>query len=640
MLLGQRVAALCSTSGRAPAPLASRAARRAAPPRRTAAEAARAAADLAATLAPPPADFGLDDDISNAEDSLHCGADGSVLARPALEAPGDGRRFFIKTFGCQMKCVGFLVGWGLLCGGVSGADSGLGDFCSEARSQAALLENLTPNLPAPTPPTPCSLADSERMAGALEAEGYRAVDDPFKADVLVYNTCSIREKAELKLYSALGRQAKRKRQHMGGLRLVVAGCVGAQEGAALLRRVPELDLVIGPHHAGRIGDLLARVEATDAQVCAAEHAFIEEDVAVPRRNSDVTAWVNVIFGCNEKCTYCIVPQTRGAEQSRKPEDICREVGALGDAGYKEVTLLGQNIDAYGRDLPGSAADGSGRRAATFTDLLRRVHDASPAVERVRFATSHPRYFTERLIAACAELPKLCEFFHIPFQASHVCLSSFLYLLRVLPRPRRAFHLALFTPRSPHLLTPRSSILPPFQSGDDEILRRMARGYTADRYQGIIHAIRRRMPDASISGDAIVGFPGETEEQYLRTEELVRSVGFDRVNTAAYSPRPGTPAAVADDQVADLIKADRLVRLNAVCNEVAEARARRFAGRALEVLVEGANPQDARQAFGRTRHNKLAFFDGDGAALKGRLVTFQVEQVKAYTLYGRMTALVR
>ena len=263
------------------------------------------------------------------------------------------------------------------------------------------------------------------MAGALEAEGYRAVDDPFQADVLVYNTCSIREKAELKLYSALGRQAKRKRQHMSGLRLVVAGCVGAQEGAALLRRVPELDLVIGPHHAGRIGDLLARVEATDAQVCAAEHAFIEEDVAVPRRNSDVTAWVNVIYGCNEKCTYCIVPQTRGAEQSRKPADICREVGALGDAGYKEVTLLGQNIDAYGRDLPGSAADGSGRRAATFTDLLRQVHDASPAVERVRFATSHPRYFTERLIAACAELPKLCEFFHIPFQAS-LFIYFFLY----------------------------------------------------------------------------------------------------------------------------------------------------------------------------------------------------------------------
>ena len=462
-------------------------------------------------------------------------------------------------------------------------------------------------------------ADSERMAGCLEEAGYRCVEEAGHADVLVYNTCSIREKAELKLYSALGRQAKRKRQHMGDLKIVVAGCVAAQEGHALLRRVPEVDLVMGPHHANRIGDLLEQVEA-GSQVVAVEHAPIEEDITAPRRDSAITAWVNVIHGCNEKvcvwgegggrgcggwrtwcccggrlvvamrgcvhrgwrggmechasparpspltapralpyrlpphhpapppthtqCTYCIVPFTRGQEQSRTPEAIRREMLSLGEAGYREVTLLGQNVDAYGRDLPGFAPDNSGRRAWTFTDLLRHVHDvpggrrrrrrrrARPwaavrgregegcaaggllgagaraglgwapgaglslwralphacgaGIARIRFATSHPRYFTERLIRwaggrwggpqrgmracihtcsaaapaqhgarcrspapaaareagrragvqerargagpdlaqkppphprrACAELDKLCEFFHVPFQS--------------------------------------------------------------------------------------------------------------------------------------------------------------------------------------------------------------------------------
>lgn len=462
---------------------------------------------------------------------------GHVMSRPQVTNPASGhpeKRYHIHTFGCQMN-----------------------------------------------------LADSERMAGVLENMGYSCAEDPSAADVLIYNTCSIREKAELKLYSALGKQAKRKRQHMGDLKIVVAGCVAAQEGEALLRRVPEVDLVMGPHHANKLDSLLEAVDQGN-QVVATEHVEIAEDITVPRRDSDITAWVNVIYGCNEKCSYCIVPYTRGQEQSRKVEDIKREMLALGEAGYKEVTLLGQNIDAYGRDLPGFANDGSGRRANTFTDLLRTVHDV-PGIERIRFATSHPRYFTERLIRACAELPKLCEFFHIPFQ-----------------------------------------------SGDNDILREMLRGYTHQRYREIIHSIRRYMPDASISGDAIVGFPGETEEQFERTVALVREVGFDRVNTAAYSPRPGTPAAVRSDQVADLIKADRLRRLNEVVNEVAEERAQRFMGRDLEVLVEGENPRDPSQAVGRTRHNKVTFFPHPNpSAVRGHLVTVKIHEVRAYTLYGTL-----
>ncbi|KAL6760225.1 hypothetical protein V8C86DRAFT_2559249 [Haematococcus lacustris] len=466
-------------------------------------------------------------------DDAFCGLEGSVLRREApANVPKNGKRYHIHTFGCQMN-----------------------------------------------------MADSERMAGCLETAGYECVEDANHADVLIYNTCSIREKAELKVYSALGKQAKRKRTAGTELKVVVAGCVAQQEGAAMLRRVPEVDIVMGPQYANRILELLERAESS--QVLATEAVSVLEDITVPRRESDLTAWVNVIYGCNEKCTYCVVPYTRGQEQSRAAADIKREMLALGEAGYKEVTLLGQNIDAYGRDLPGMADDASGRRAWTFTDLLRYVHDV-PGIQRIRFATSHPRYFTDRLVQACAELTKLCEFFHIPFQ-----------------------------------------------SGDNDILREMKRGYSHERYRAIIDNIRRYMPDASISGDAIVGFPGETEEQYLRTEALVRDIGFDRVNTAAYSPRPNTPAGAWDNQVADLIKADRLNRLNAVVAEVATERSQRFQGRVMEVLVEGVNPKDPSQACGRIRHNKLVYFPGEGLQLRGETVQVLIERCNAYSLFGKM-----
>lgn len=466
--------------------------------------------------------------------SSFCGTEGFVLRRePLVNQPKNGKRYHIHTFGCQMN-----------------------------------------------------LADSERMAGVLEAVGYECSEDPAEADVLIYNTCSIRDKAEKKVYSALGRQANRKARQMGNMKIVVAGCVAQQEGQQLLRRVPEVDIVMGPQFANKLHELLEQADQ-GSQVCATDQILIEEDIAMPRRESDLTAWVNVIYGCNERCTYCVVPNTRGTEQSRRPEDIRREMLALGEAGYKEVTLLGQNIDAYGRDLPGMADDSTGRRAHTFTDLLRYVHDV-PGIERIRFATSHPRYFTDRLVRACSELPKLCEFFHIPFQ-----------------------------------------------SGDDDILREMRRGYTAERYKSIIHNIRRYMPDASVSGDVIVGFPGETEEQYQRTEDLVREVGFDRVNTAAYSPRPNTPAALWENQIADLVKADRLNRLNRVVMQVADERAQRFNNRTLEILVEGPNPKDPNQAYGRSRHNKLVFFDGNGAELRGKLVDVHVNECRAYSLFGKM-----
>lgn len=425
-------------------------------------------------------------------------------------------------------------------------------------------------------------ADSERMAGILDQMGFEWSEDPNQADLILYNTCTIRDNAEQKVYSYLGRQAKRK-QEQPNLTLVVAGCVAQQEGEALLHRVPELDLVMGPQHANRLEDLLEQV-LQGSQLVATEPIQIVEDITQPRRDSAVSAWVNVIYGCNERCTYCVVPNVRGVEQSRTPEAIRAEMAALGQQGYKEVTLLGQNIDAYGRDLPGSTAEG--RHQHTLTDLLYFVHDL-PGIERIRFATSHPRYFTERLIRACAELPKVCEHFHIPFQ-----------------------------------------------SGDNQILKAMARGYTQGKYRRIIDLIRRYMPDASISADAIVGFPGETEAQFENTLELVEEIGFDLLNTAAYSPRPGTPAAHWENQLSEAVKSDRLQRLNHLVNLKAAERSQRYLGRIEEVLVEDQNPKDPTQVMGRTRGNRLTFFPGEITDLKGQLVTVKITEVRPFSLTGQ------
>ncbi|GAB4135447.1 MAG: tRNA (N6-isopentenyl adenosine(37)-C2)-methylthiotransferase MiaB [Cyanobacteria bacterium J069] len=424
-------------------------------------------------------------------------------------------------------------------------------------------------------------ADSERMAGILQDMGFTWSENPEDADLILYNTCTIRDNAEQKVYSYLGRQAKRKHEQPD-LTLIVAGCVAQQEGEALLRRVPELDLVMGPQHANRLQDLLERV-FQGRQVVATEPVHIMEDITQPRRDSAVTAWVNVIYGCNERCTYCVVPNVRGVEQSRPPESIRAEIEELGRQGYKEVTLLGQNIDAYGRDLPGATADG--RHLHTLTDLLYFIHDV-PGIERIRFATSHPRYFTERLIRACHELPKVCEHFHIPFQ-----------------------------------------------SGDNDLLKAMSRGYTHEKYRRIIDTVRRYMPDASISADAIVGFPGETEAQFENTLKLVEDIGFDQLNTAAYSPRPGTPAALWDNQLSEEVKRDRLQRLNHLVSVKAAERSQRYFGRVEEVLVEDQNPKDPTQVMGRTRGNRLTYFEGRLDELKGQQVLVKITEVRAFSLTG-------
>jgi tRNA-2-methylthio-N6-dimethylallyladenosine synthase len=342
---------------------------------------------------------------------------------------------------------------------------------------------------------------------------------------------------------------------------------------------------MGPQHANRLDTLLSQVDAGQ-QVVATDDHHILEDITTARRDSGLCAWVNVIYGCNERCTYCVVPSVRGQEQSRLPGAIRLEMEGLAARGYKEITLLGQNIDAYGRDLPGITPEG--RRQNTLTDLLHHVHDVD-GIERIRFATSHPRYFTERLIEACAELPKVCEHFHVPFQ-----------------------------------------------SGDDELLKAMARGYTTARYRRIVEQIRSLMPDAAISADAIVGFPGETDVQFRRTLDLVEDIGFDLLNTAAYSPRPNTPAADWPDQVEEHVKVERLQELNALVERKAKACSERYLGRIEEVLVEGINSKDNTQLMGRTRSNRLTFFPA-GSHGVGDTVPVRIEKARAFSLSGSAQA---
>ncbi len=426
-------------------------------------------------------------------------------------------------------------------------------------------------------------ADSERMGGILEEMGFAWSDDPFTADLVLYNTCTIRDLAEQKVYSYLGKQTRRKKDNPE-LILIMAGCVAQQEGEALLRRIPELDLIMGPQHANRLGDLLQQVLAGN-QIVATEPIHIIEDITKPRRDSSTIAWVNVIYGCNERCTYCVVPNVRGIEQSRTPEAIRAEITKLAIQGYKEITLLGQNIDAYGRDLPGATPEG--RHLNTLTDLLYYIHDVE-GIDRIRFTTSHPRYFTERLIKACSELPKVCEHFHIPFQ-----------------------------------------------SGDNDILKAMSRGYTQEKYRRIIDTIRQYMPDASISADAIVGFPGETEAQFESTLQLIADIGFDMVNTAAYSPRPNTPAAVWSNQLSEEIKIDRLQRINHLVSQTAIERSGRYLDRVESVLVEERNTKNPDQVLGRTGGNRLTFFNGDIEELRGKVVPVKISEVRAFSLTGEM-----
>uniref|UniRef100_A0A7S2JGV3 Uncharacterized protein n=1 Tax=Zooxanthella nutricula TaxID=1333877 RepID=A0A7S2JGV3_9DINO len=425
-------------------------------------------------------------------------------------------------------------------------------------------------------------ADSERMEGQLLGLGLRPAAEGAEeqARVVVLNTCSIRDNAEQKVFRHLEPYIQRKRQGED-VALIVSGCVAQQEGERLLQQVPEVDVVVGPQYANRLADVLHE-SMVGGQVCATDEARIMEDITTPNRQSSTSAWVNVIYGCNERCTYCVVPATRGSEQSRPMESVRREVQGLAAAGYREVVLLGQNIDAWGCDL-------TPRRR--FADLLQYVGDVE-GIDRIRFLTSHPRYFSDELIDVVCDTPAICEQFIIPFQ-----------------------------------------------SGDDEVLRRMERGYTAERYVRIVERIRERMPDAGFLADAIVGFPGETEEQFQRTLDLMEAVKFDTLNTAAYSPRPNTLAATWDHQVPEEVKKERLQRINDVRDRHCLQRSERFLGRTVEVLVEGRNRRG--QWRGRTRGGRMCYFDDEGGEdMLGRLQDVCIKEAYRYSIVGEAAGLSR
>ena len=427
-----------------------------------------------------------------------------------------------------------------------------------------------------------NMSDSERMCAELESVGYHSTNDPNHSALYILNTCALREHAEEKVYSYLGEQAQRKWDAPDEITLVVTGCVAQQEGEKLLRRVPEVDIVMGPQYANRINDVIHEFETNLTQVVAIEPIHIQEDLTKPKRGSKLTAWVNIIYGCLERCTYCVVPNTRGLEQSRSMEGIKREIEGLAKEGFKEVILLGQNVDAYGRDL-------APRR--TLSDLLRYIHDVE-GIERIRFTTGHPRYISDNLVNTVAELPKVMEHFHIPPQA-----------------------------------------------GDDGVLKAMRRGYTSSRYLHIVNKIRNRIPDASICADMIVGFPGETDEAFENTVQLADQVVFDANMVRAYSPRPNTPAAKRDNQVSEEVKSERLAIMNRKMRDHALERSRRYLERTVEVLVEGPNAKNEKEVCGRERTNRMVFFEGR-QELIGKIVEVDIHEVFAFSLRGRLVRVLR
>ncbi len=401
--------------------------------------------------------------------------------------------------------------------------------------------------------------DSERLAGLLEAAGYRRAPDGADADVVVFNTCAVRENADNKLYGNLSHLAPRK-QADSGMQIAVGGCLAQKDREAVLRRAPWVDVVFGTHNIGSLPVLLERARHNrTAQVEIAE-ALQEFPSALPAaRESSYAAWVSISVGCNNTCTFCIVPALRGKEVDRRPADVLSEVSSLVDQGVVEVTLLGQNVNAYGVSFADPAQP---RDRGAFADLLRACGRID-GLERVRFTSPHPAEFTDDVIEAMAETPNVCPTLHMPLQ-----------------------------------------------SGSDRVLRAMRRSYRADRYLGIIERVRAAIPDAAITTDLIVGFPGETEDDFCRTLDVVAESRFAAAFTFQYSPRPGTPAAELPDQIPKQVVAQRYQRLIELQEEISLQENAAQLGRTVEVLVaagEGRKDAATARMSGRARDGRLVHF---------------------------------
>ena len=421
--------------------------------------------------------------------------------------------------------------------------------------------------------------DSSRMKDLLAGEEETTLtDDPAEADIVLFNTCSVREKAQEKVFSDLGRFKALKRERPDMI-IGVGGCVASQEGAAIVARAPYVDVVFGPQTLHRLPALIGRRRETGrAQVDISFPEIEKFDALPPPRREGVSAFVSIMEGCSKYCSFCVVPYTRGEEVSRPFDDVLIEIARLADQGVREVTLLGQNVNAYLGQVDGFDAP------TDFALLLEYVHEI-PGIERIRYTTSHPREFSDRLIAAHAQLPKLASHVHLPVQA-----------------------------------------------GSDRILMAMKRGYTAMEYRSIIRRLRQAAPSISITSDFIVGFPGENDEDFERTLRLVQEVGFDDSYSFVYSARPGTPAASLPDETPEAVKLERLRRLQALVQAQAKAISEAMVGTRQQVLVEGASRRNSAELAGRAANNRVVNFPGS-RDLIGRMVEVEIVEALAHTLRG-------
>lgn len=419
--------------------------------------------------------------------------------------------------------------------------------------------------------------DSEILYGILGRMGYRQAGAPEEADVLLFNTCAVRESAVDHAFGRIG-QLKPLKYRNPDLVIGVCGCVPQVEGQVerIQRLFPHVDLVFGTHNLRTLPALIERARRERETVVDIWESMAEapEDLPV-QRAGDLKAWVTIIHGCNKNCTYCIVPATRGRELSRTPEQILAEVQELGRLGYKEITLLGQNVNAYGKDL----------KYTDFGDLITLLDQNSPGIERIRFTTNHPKDFTPKMVAAIARARKVCEWFHLPVQ-----------------------------------------------SGSDAVLRRMKRSYNRRQYLDLVRRIRELIPGAVITTDVIVGFPGETEADFALTLSLVEEVGYDAAFMFMYSPRAGTAAARYPDQIPAEEKKRRLQRLMELQNRISLERNQAMVGRVEAILVEGFDKGKPDVVYGRTRGNKLVTCPG-GAEAIGRLLPVRIIAAHTWTLEG-------
>jgi tRNA-2-methylthio-N6-dimethylallyladenosine synthase len=421
--------------------------------------------------------------------------------------------------------------------------------------------------------------DSERVAGLLREHRYELTESVGDADLILVNTCAIREKAEDKVFSKLGELGKLKAQKPGVM-VGVMGCMAQLHKGEIQRRAPQVDLVFGSPAIARVADLVEQVRRERRSVLDTTEGPLVKITAKPASASRLKAFVTVMEGCEKHCTFCVVPTTRGRERSHTPETIVAEVRDLVREGCREVTLLGQTVNAYGRDLS---------PATDLAALMAQVNDVA-GLARIRFTTSNPYNLTPRLIAAVRDLPKVCEWFHLPLQ-----------------------------------------------SGSDRILARMNRGYTSGEYLTLIDALRAAVPDISLSTDIIVGFPGETDADFAATMSLVERVAYDNVFVFRYSPRPGTPAATMPNQVPSEVKAERNSRLLELTTRLAHERSRRRLSDVVEVLVDGAAKKNAGELAGRTRCNRVVNFDGQGRVAVGDLAWVRVTEVLPHSLRGVLAA---